>query len=128
MFHALCVLDDAAHACMKGPLRPPLPGVRLALAYLYSVSNDRTEIYNSHRGVFDAFWKAITSDEPAYSVSMQNTIRGTEAHGCFAGICRRVGVAQTIDFGTALARARRTAGRSRTSTPPTITPEVDPGV
>lgn len=127
VFRALCVLDAAAHASMKGPLRPPLPGVRLALAYLYSVSNDRTEFFNSDRGVFDAFWRAITNDEPAFSVDRANTGRSNDAFASFAGICRRVDVSQTIDFMEALARARRTAGPSSSLRPPTITPEVDAG-
>jgi hypothetical protein len=106
VFKALCVLDLAIREAAAGPLKPPLPGLRLALAYLYTMSSDDPGIHATDRAVFDAFWSTVTArdeDMDLRAARMRTTLAGTH----FAGICRRVGVAQSIEFGEALASAAR---------------------
>lgn len=98
-FIALLVLDDAIRKLQtNGPLKPPEHGVRLALAYLYSVS------LSKDREPFDALWRVLVGrdDQPP---NFRVTWAGTQ----FARICHDVGVEQDLDFLTALAQA--TAGK-----------------
>lgn len=95
-FIALVVLEDAIRRLQfSGPLKPPEHGVRLALAYLYSIS--LTKNRDSH----DELWRTLMGRGKAHKESFRSTWAGTQ----FAGICREIGVTQDIDLGAALARA-----------------------
>ncbi|WP_147453205.1 hypothetical protein [Sphingomonas sp. PP-CE-3A-406] len=95
-FIALVVLDEAIQRLRySGPLKPPEHGVRLALAYLYSIT------LTKNRDSFDELWRTLMGQGQAHKESFRSTWAGTQ----FAGICREVGVAQDIDLGAALAKA-----------------------
>ncbi|WP_231420864.1 hypothetical protein [Sphingomonas sp. Leaf205] len=95
-FIALVVLDEAIQRLRYGgPLKPPEHGVRLALAYLYSIT------LTKNRDSFDELWRTLMGRGQANKESFRSTWAGTQ----FAGICREVGVAQDIDLGAALAHA-----------------------
>ena len=102
-FIALVVLEDAIRKVQfHGPLTPPEHGVRLALAYLYSIT------LTKNREPFDELWRALVGRGQAHKESFRSTWADTQ----FDGICREIGVAQDIELGAALARARGgTAGR-----------------
>lgn len=96
-FLALVVLEDAIRRCeAAGPLNSPEHGVRLALAYLYSIT------LTKNRDPFDELWRTLMGKGQPHKESFRSTWAGTQ----FAGICREVGVAQDIELGAALARAR----------------------
>lgn len=99
-FIALVVLEEAIRRCQyTGPLKPPEHGVRLALAYLYSIT------LTKNREPFDELWRTLVGRGRAHKESFRSTWADTQ----FAGICREVGVAQDIDLGKAIARARKGA-------------------
>ncbi|RYY05631.1 MAG: hypothetical protein EON55_25700 [Alphaproteobacteria bacterium] len=96
VFHALCVLDQAILACVtSGPLKPPQPGVRLALAFLYSLSAPPRS-----RDAYDELWRTLLGRSDAGP--SRQTWAGTQ----LAGICHSIGVAQTVELMDAIARAR----------------------
>ena len=100
-FVALVVLDDAIRRLeASGPLQLPEHGVRLALAYLYSIALTKS------RDPFDELWRTLIGRGKAHKASFRSTWAGTQ----FAGICEAVGVARTIDLGVAIARARSGKG------------------
>lgn len=103
VFKALCVLDQACRAA-TGDAAPPQHGLRLALAFLYAVSNDRPAPALTDRAVFDEFWSLITA-YPETLHSSRGRMRSTLARTCFSGICRRVGVQETVELHAALSRA-----------------------
>jgi hypothetical protein len=95
-FIALVVLEEAIRRLQyNGPLKPPEHGVRLALAYLYSIA------LTKNRDSFDELWRTLMGRGQAHNQSFRSTWAGTQ----FAGICREVGVAQDIDLSAALAHA-----------------------
>lgn len=97
-FIALVVLEEAIRRVQfTGPLKPPEHGVRLALAYLYSIT------LTKNREPFDELWRTLIGKGRAHKESFRSTWADTQ----FAGICREVGVTQDIDFGKAIARARK---------------------
>lgn len=104
-FIALVVLDDAIRRLqVAGPLKPPEHGVRLALAYLYSIC------LSKNRGPFDSMWLALLGRDhqpPDFRV----TWAGTQ----FARICEDIGVKQDVDLNTAMARIRTGAQSAVTS-------------
>ena len=96
-FIALVVLEEAIRRLQfTGPLRPPEHGVRLALAYLFSIT------LTKNREPFDELWRTLIGKGHAHKESFRSTWADTQ----FAGICREVGVTQDIALGAALARAR----------------------
>ena len=106
-FIALVVLDEAIQRLRYGgPLKPPEHGVRLALAYLYSIT------LTKNRDSFDELWRTLMGRGQAHNESFRSTWAGTQ----FAGICREVGVAQDIDLGSALAHATSSHNSSRAPT------------
>lgn len=96
-FLALVVLEEAIRRCeATGPLKPPEHGLRLALAYLYSIT------LTKNRDSFDELWRTLMGKGQPHKESFRSTWAGTQ----FAGISREVGVTQDIELGAALARAR----------------------
>ena len=103
-FIALVVLDQAIQRLRYGgPLKPPEHGVRLALAYLYSITSTK------NRDSFDELWRTLMGQGQAHKESFRSTWAGTQ----FAGICREVGVSQNIDLTAALAKATADTARPR---------------
>ena len=103
-FVALVVLEEAIRRLQyAGPLKPPEHGVRLALAYLYSIT------LTKNREPFDELWLTLMGRGRAHKENFRSTWAGTQ----FAGICREVGVAQDIDLGAALSRATADKTKSR---------------
>ena len=95
-FIALVVLDDATRKLqVAGPLKPPEHGVRLALAYLYSLCRSK------NRGPFDSLWLTLLGRDHQPS-EFRVTWAGTQ----FARICEDIGVKQDIDLNAAMARIR----------------------
>ncbi len=95
-FIALVVLDDAIRKLQSdGSLKPPQHGVRLALAYLYSIC------LSKNRDPFDTLWLTLLGRDrqpPDFRV----TWAGTQ----FARICQDIGVRQDIILNTAMAHIR----------------------
>ncbi|MES3154461.1 hypothetical protein [Sphingomonas faeni] len=95
-FIALVLLDDAIRRLqVDGPLKQPQHGVRLALAYLYSIT------LSKNREPFDVLWRTLTGQDrqpPEFRV----TWAGTQ----FARICDDIGVPQDIVLTEALAKGR----------------------
>jgi hypothetical protein len=100
-FLALALLHDAIHRADATALKPQEPGVRLALAYLWSIT------LTKNREPFDEMWKTLVKGEPY----IRDRFRSTMANTLFARICREIQVEQTVELGTALAKAR--AGMTR---------------
>lgn len=94
-FLALALLHEAIWRADGPPLKAE-PGVRLALAYLWSIT------LTKDREPFDQLWKTLTKGEPY----MRDRFRKTAGTSLFAAICREVHVEQTLEFGAALAKAR----------------------
>lgn len=101
-FIALVVLDDAIRKLeANGPLPQPQHGIRLALAYLYSITRAK------NRDPFDELWRTLIGRD-AQGLSVRTTWAGTQ----FGRICQEIGVKQDIDLTTAFAKIR-----SGTATP-----------
>lgn len=87
IFLALVVLDEAVTEARKRSVKPTV-ALRLALAYLYSVSGQKD------RRVFDRFWQMATGQ--SYNAGPdENYIRGTYVCTFLQGICKSVGVEYT---------------------------------
>lgn len=94
-FIALVVLEDAIRNLqIDGPIKPPAHGVRLALAYLYSIT------LSKNREPFDVLWRALTGND-RHPPEFRPTWAGTQ----FARICDDVGVSRDIDLSAAIAQA-----------------------
>ncbi|WP_332800724.1 hypothetical protein [Sphingomonas sp. PB2P12] len=103
-FIALVVLEDAIRRLQySGPLKSPEHGVRLALAYLYSIT------LTKNREPFDELWRTLIGRGQAHKESFRSTWAGTQ----FSGICREVGVSQDMDLSAALAKAMADKTRAR---------------
>jgi hypothetical protein len=99
-FIALVVLDDAIRKLeANGPLQPPQHGVRLALAYLYSIT------VSKNRAPFDELWLTLIGRD-RQALNVRSTWAGTQ----FGRICQEIGVKQDIELGAALARLRQGNG------------------
>lgn len=81
---ALLTLHETVEEARRNPVKGTV-GLRLALAYLFSVS-DRKD-----RRAFDEFWRLVTGIE-VYSDQQQDYIRGTYACTNLQNICQSVGV------------------------------------
>ncbi len=94
-FIALVVLDDAIRKLQRdGPLKPPQHGVRLALAYLYSIT------LSKNREPFDVIWRTLLGND-RHPPDFRPTWAGTQ----FARICEDIGVSRDIDLSAAIAQA-----------------------
>lgn len=67
-FIALVVLDEAIHRLQHGGhLKPPEHGVRIALAYLYSITSSK------NRDCFDELWRTLIGHGEAHKESFRST-------------------------------------------------------
>lgn len=95
-FIALVVLDDAIRKMQSnGPLKQPQHGVRLAMAYLYSIS------LSKNREPFDMLWLTLAGRDQQPS-NFRVTWAGTQ----FSRICNDIGVTPDIALNAAMARIR----------------------
>lgn len=102
-FIALVVLEDAIRKLQfSGPLTPPEHGVRLALAYLYSLT------LSKNREPFDTLWRTLIGHD-----HQPPTFRSTWAGTQLARICDDIGVSRDIDLSAALAQAATDNAKSR---------------
>ena len=83
-------------------MKPPQHGVRLAMAYLYSIT------LSKNREPFDMLWLTLTGRD-RQPANFRVTWAGTQ----FARICQDIGLTQDIEFSAAMARIR--ADKPRTS-------------
>lgn len=81
---------------LEGSLNPPQHGVRLALAYLYSIT------LTKNREPFDALWRTLLGTD-RHPPDFRPTWAGTQ----LAGICDAVGVLRDIDLTAAIAQATK---------------------
>jgi len=100
---ALAVLEDAGARVGRQPVEPD-PGLRLALAFLYAVS-DRD------RALFDEFWRAVIDQPVGPSPEALRAQQATVPP--LNGIYRAVGIVQTPEIITAIARHRRRQAERR---------------
>lgn len=94
----LVALDEAMarSSAAKGPIETCISD-RVVLATLYAIAGrDRASFYG--------FWQQLR--RPVGPHTGDDTYRGNSLHAHFAGICRALGVKQTIAFGIALSEAR----------------------
>lgn len=101
IFKALCVLDEAVDQARAAPLIPPLPGIRFALAYLWTVSPSKD------REPYDRFWRVIQGigcEHP--NPQSSNTMRGQTAQTAFYPIARAAGMEPTVALSEAMRQAR----------------------
>ncbi|CAD7336149.1 hypothetical protein SPHS8_00874 [Sphingobium sp. S8] len=100
IFKALCVLDDAVDQAQQAPVQPA-PGLRFALAYLWSVSR------SSDQRSFVSFWRsAVGKERGGRSDHVEDIARFNEVRASFSSIARSVGFEPTVAFHDALRRAR----------------------
>lgn len=95
----LVALDEAMARSSKaqGPIETCISD-RMVLATLYAIAGrDRASFYG--------FWRELR--RPVLQHTGDATHRGNILHAHFAGICRALGIKQTIAFGTALTEARQ---------------------
>jgi hypothetical protein len=96
-FIALVVLDDAIRKLeANGPLKPPQHGVRLALAYLFSIT------LSKNREPFDELWRTLIGRD-RQALNIRSTWAGTQ----FGRVCQEIGVNQDIELSAAFARVRQ---------------------
>lgn len=95
----LVALDEAMDRSSKaqGPIETCISD-RMVLATLYAIAG-------RNRSSFYGFWQQLR--RPVAPYTSDATHRGNALHAHFAGICRALGIKQTIAFGIALAEARR---------------------
>lgn len=90
-FHALCVLEEAMErACREGKLAPA-PQVRLALGYLYSVSDGDDAI---HR----LFWDELTNRSETNSRTSAGFGRCQHLNAALNAIARAAGMPRDHEY------------------------------
>ena len=78
---ALGVVEQALADCQhRGPLTPPLLGLRLARAHLYSIAGDDPGVGPATREPFDVLWRLVTN------VDRTTTGNGDRARHAYARI------------------------------------------
>ncbi len=93
---ALWVLEQALDDCQhNGPLKPPQPGLRLALAHLYGIAGDDPGVAAKSREPFDALWKLVTNADGTV-MGTGDAARSSYARTEYARIRRMVGFPQTL--------------------------------
>ncbi|WP_191864448.1 hypothetical protein V3I01_09910 [Sphingomonas sp. gentR] len=99
VFMGLVALDEAAERARaaRGPVETCLSD-RVILATLYAIAG-------RGRPSFYGFWRELR--RPIGPLTGDATMRGNMLHTHFCGICRALGIKQTIAFTSALADARR---------------------
>jgi len=99
----LVALKEIEEHCLHQPWHRAFT-LRMTLATLYAFSN-------GDRSSFDSFWRACAlPNEPGVEAYRSCHARGMEVTIAFNGICRALGIAQTIDFCADLAVALRDEG------------------
>jgi hypothetical protein len=95
----LVALDEAADRARaaRGPVETSVSD-RVILATLYAIAG-------RGRSSFYGFWRELR--RPTGPLTGDATMRGNMLHTHFCGICRALGVKQTIAFTSALGEARR---------------------
>ena len=95
----LVALDEAAERARaaRGPVDTCLSD-RVILATLYAIAG-------RGRSSFYGFWRELR--RPIEPLTGDATMRGNMLHTHFCGICRALGIKQTIAFTSALGDARR---------------------
>ncbi len=105
---ALCVVEDAIHHCQyTGRVPTTAWGLRLALAYLYSIAGDDPGVMAKSRDPFDALWRLVTGIEPMAGGANPEGMRSTLARTSYAQIRRMIRVPQTLENNAALLKARQ---------------------
>lgn len=99
IYLALVVLDEAVEEARRQIVKPRV-GLRFALAYLYSQSDQKS------RKIYDDFWKTVTGLEESPSIQ-KDYCRGTSACGYLNAICRSVGIEYTVEVMLKLAKGHR---------------------
>lgn len=95
---ALCVVEDALHHCQYvGRVPQPSWGLRLALAYLFSIAGDDPGIAAKSREPFDALWKLVAGITPMTGAVDPERSRSTYAWTEYARIRRMVRVPQSLE-------------------------------
>jgi hypothetical protein len=94
---ALWVIEQALHDCRyTGPLSPPQPGLRLALAYLYQIAGDDPGVGARSREPFDEVWRLIMNTA-GDKMGNGDRARASYADTQYARIRRMVRYPQTIE-------------------------------
>lgn len=109
LFHALCVLEDAAEEAMRVGRVTPRASVRLALATLYAFSRDTDGIQTAswHR----TFWKTLTAEDLTNSRTSQGFGRSQSLTSSLNGIARAAGMPRDHDYDAARRELLRREGR-----------------
>lgn len=110
IYLALVVLDEAVEEARKRPVKPSV-GLRLALAYLYSVSDLK------RRRSYDGFWKTATGLDES-PTAQPDYVRGTYACGYLQAICRSVGIEYTVAIAAKLRDGHRRSSEPQAPVPP----------
>lgn len=93
---ALWVIEQALHDCQyKGPLKPPQPGLRLALAHLYQIAGDDPGVGPRTREPFDNLWRLVMNTAGDV-MGNEDRARSSYARTEYARIRRMVRYPQTI--------------------------------
>jgi len=87
---AIAVLEEALSETGKAPV-PPRPGLRLAVAYLYAISDDKTHFGHHPRAAFDEFMLAVTDTKVSDMPEKDGRGRRAVATAAYNHILRRVG-------------------------------------
>jgi len=87
---AVATLEEALSECGKAPV-PPRPGLRLAVAYLYAISDDKAHYGHHPRQAFDEFMLAVTDTKVTDMPEKDGRGRRAVATAAYNHILRRVG-------------------------------------
>jgi len=102
IFHALCVLEDAFEASRQGRVAPS-PALRLAVAYLFSVTGRGSK--GGKMDVYAEFWRAGTMEDGGPILASQFGRRQT-LNACFNWIAREAGMERDVSLMQRLSSAR----------------------
>lgn len=103
VFLGLVALKEIEEHCLHQPWHRAFT-LRMTLATLYAFSD-------GDRDSFDMFWRACAMpNEPGAEAHRSRHMRGMNVTIAYNGICRALGIAQTIDFCADIDAARRDPG------------------
>ncbi len=93
---ALWVIEQALSDCRHtGPLKPPQPGLRLALAHLYQIAGDDPGVGPRSREPFDELWRLVMNTAGDV-MGTGDRARASYADTQYARIRRMVRYPQTL--------------------------------
>lgn len=99
----LVALKEIEEHCLQQPWHRAFT-LRVTLATLYAFSD-------GDRDSFDLFWRSCAMpNETGAEAHRSRQMRGLNVTIAYNGICRALGIAQTIDFCADIAAARRDPG------------------